>query len=101
MKKIRVTKEESEDLEAGACIACGELNFCVGPEARRVECAACGKMKVYNMEDLGYMDLLIIEGSPAPMSVSEFSRLGGQAKTEAKARSARENGKKGGRPKKT
>ena len=31
---------------------------------------------------------------------TEFARSGGQAKSEAKAAAARENGKKGGRPKK-
>ena len=31
---------------------------------------------------------------------SEFARSGGQAKSAAKAAAARENGKKGGRPKK-
>lgn len=32
---------------------------------------------------------------------SELARQGGQAKSEAKARASRENGKKGGRPRKT
>jgi hypothetical protein len=34
------------------------------------------------------------------MTLTEFSRLGGLTKSEAKSKAARENGKLGGRPKK-
>ncbi len=34
------------------------------------------------------------------MTVTEFARLGGKSKSPAKAKSSRENGKLGGRPKK-
>ena len=33
-------------------------------------------------------------------AAQQLGKLGGQAKSEAKARTAKENGKKGGRPKK-
>lgn len=38
---------------------------------------------------------------PNTLTITEFARMGGSARTEEKIAAARENGKKGGRPRKT
>jgi len=43
---------------------------------------------------------LIPSVNPFPPTASQMGKIGGAAKTEAKASSSRENGKKGGRPRK-
>lgn len=36
----------------GFCIACGEMQEGVEPDARRYECEGCGKNKVYGAEEI-------------------------------------------------
>lgn len=44
------------DLEAddflGFCIACGETNACIEPDAREYACEACGDRAVYGVQEL-------------------------------------------------
>ncbi len=45
----------------GWCLVCGEEVDGVEPDARRYECESCGQRRVYGMEELLMMNLLIIE----------------------------------------
>lgn len=46
--------EESQ----GFCLACGEIQECVEPDARRDACDCCGEEKVYGAEELALMGLV-------------------------------------------
>jgi hypothetical protein len=45
----------------GWCLTCGEEVDGVEPDARKYLCECCGERKVYGMEQLLIMDLLIIK----------------------------------------
>jgi len=44
--------------DEGFCLACGESNEGVEPDARRYECQCCGVPKVYGIEELTLMGLV-------------------------------------------
>jgi hypothetical protein len=44
--------------DEGFCLACGESNDGVEPDARRYECQCCGLPKVYGIEELTLMGLV-------------------------------------------
>lgn len=49
------TLEHAQELRAdneGFCLACGESQSGVEPDAQRYECESCGKNKVYGAEEL-------------------------------------------------
>jgi hypothetical protein len=39
------------DENQGICLACGEIQDCVEPDARKYECETCGEEKVYGAEE--------------------------------------------------
>lgn len=43
--------------DAGFCLACGEEQHGIEPDARRAHCEACGANKVYGAEELMLMGL--------------------------------------------
>ena len=45
------------DTMSGYCLACGEENGPVEPDARKYECDCCGEPKVYGAEELIMMGL--------------------------------------------
>ena len=49
-------KESSEEY-VGFCLACGETQYGVEPDARQYWCESCGARKVYGAEELGLMGL--------------------------------------------
>ena len=50
---VRAVERSMRDLEnPGFCIACGKCADGVEPDARRYECAHCGKHAVYGAEEL-------------------------------------------------
>lgn len=49
---------EASEENRGFCLACGESQDCVEPDARRYECECCGKAKVYGAEELALMGLV-------------------------------------------
>lgn len=61
-----VTADEMQDImfgmgNPGWCLTCGEEVDGVEPDARKYLCECCGERKVYGMEELLMMGLLIIE----------------------------------------
>lgn len=44
--------------EQGFCLACGEVQEAVEPDARKGTCASCGASKVYGAEELASMGLV-------------------------------------------
>ena len=51
--------KEADELQAGFCLACGEMRDCCEPDARKYECEVCGKKQVYGAGELvlmGYVD---------------------------------------------
>lgn len=54
MSEVMEAREENR----GFCLACGESQDCVEPDARRYECECCGKAKVYGAEELALMGLV-------------------------------------------
>lgn len=46
-----------EDTAEGFCLACGETQLGVEPDARQYTCHACGASKVYGAEQLALMGL--------------------------------------------
>ena len=55
-------REWNQDDGAGFCLACGSDAEGVEPDARQYPCAACGARKVYGLEQLAIMGLLVIDG---------------------------------------
>lgn len=49
--------EESSEEYVGFCLACGETQSGVEPDARQYRCESCGARKVYGAEELGLMGL--------------------------------------------
>lgn len=43
--------------DEGFCLACGEVNDSIEPDARKYHCQACGMPKVYGAEELALMGL--------------------------------------------
>ena len=46
-----------EDAAEGFCLACGETQSGVEPDARRCRCESCGASKVYGAQELALMGL--------------------------------------------
>ena len=49
--------QENAEGSTGFCLACGNEQEGVEPDACKYECEACGAMKVYGAEELGLMGL--------------------------------------------
>lgn len=49
--------ESADDNNEGFCLACGETEPGVEPDARRYECSACGEKMVYGGVELALMGL--------------------------------------------
>lgn len=54
--------EYSHNDNAGFCLACGAEASGVEPDARRYKCESCDAPKVYGLEELLMMGLLVISG---------------------------------------
>ena len=50
LDQILEAVESGDDI--GFCLACGEENYGVEPDARRYECEGCGAERVYGAEEL-------------------------------------------------
>jgi hypothetical protein len=51
--------EEASELQAGFCLACGEMRDMVEPDARRYKCDSCCLNQVYGAEEILLMGLVI------------------------------------------
>lgn len=63
-KPVLTSKEAQRmmfDSDEGFCLACGETQSGVEPDARRYECESCGAAKVYGMQELLMMGLVEIK----------------------------------------
>lgn len=60
-----VTESEVMDGTTGFCIACGKYKDGVEPDARKYSCDSCGALKVFGLEELALMGLLILKGGRA------------------------------------
>ncbi len=49
--------ESMRHADDGFCLACGEVNHGVEPDARKYKCQCCGAPKVYGAEELMIMNL--------------------------------------------
>ena len=60
-KPVMSIEEIESDDTAGFCLACG-LDVCSGvePDARAYECESCGEKKVYGLQELLLMGLVVI-----------------------------------------
>lgn len=47
-----IAAAENEEEYIGFCVACGAEQYDVEPDARRYECDACGKPKVYGAQEI-------------------------------------------------
>jgi len=56
--------EEASELQAGFCLACGEMRDMVEPDARRYKCELCSLNQVYGAEEIFMMGLVIGEQTP-------------------------------------
>lgn len=54
---LDLTEEDFED-NKGWCLACGNLQGGVEPDARRYTCEECGAEKVYGLAELALMRLV-------------------------------------------
>ncbi|WP_428489100.1 hypothetical protein [Rhodopila sp.] len=43
---------EASELQAGYCLACGNMRDCCEPDAREYECEECHELQVYGAEEL-------------------------------------------------
>jgi hypothetical protein len=50
--------QEMVENNQGFCLACGETQDGVEPDARKYECESCGESKVYGAEELVLMGLV-------------------------------------------
>lgn len=57
MPSIEEVQQMTDDME-GFCIACGEQQAGVEPDARKYKCESCGEWKVYGAEELALMGLV-------------------------------------------
>ena len=51
MPTINLVKEMDDHMQ-GFCIACGEIQEGIEPDALRYECECCGESRVYGAEEL-------------------------------------------------
>ena len=51
----RIMEAVEMDDNIGICIACGDEQFGVEPDARKYECESCGASKVYGAQELLFM----------------------------------------------
>lgn len=61
LKTIKCSAEEVQDGSNGACLACGEIQCGVEPDARGHICESCGQPKVYGLEELLFMGLIDLD----------------------------------------
>lgn len=54
-KRVKATMDEVQDGTLGGCTCCGEINDGCEPDARDYQCAACGQMAVFGLEELVVM----------------------------------------------
>lgn len=54
------TEDEVSEGTLGFCLACGCEASGVEPDARKYECESCGQPKVYGLEELALMGLLLL-----------------------------------------
>ena len=60
LKQFKPSIEELEQMDEdmqGFCLACGEIEDGVEPDARKYVCSCCGKDKVYGASELVLMGL--------------------------------------------
>lgn len=57
---------ENQEEYIGFCLACGEEASCVEPDARRFVCESCGQPKVYGLQELLIMDLIVLKDPSNP-----------------------------------
>jgi hypothetical protein len=60
--KVKATMADVEDGTLGGCLACGEQQAGVEPDARKLECDGCGEHRVYGLEELMFMGWLELVG---------------------------------------
>lgn len=60
-----VTMDEAQEGTLGFCLACGAAASGVEPDARKYPCEDCKAPKVYGLEELALMNLLIITDADA------------------------------------
>jgi hypothetical protein len=51
---------EQQEEYIGFCLACGDEAECVEPDARRYTCENCGQTKVYGLQELMLMNLIVL-----------------------------------------
>ena len=49
---------QGDEDSQGFCLACGELEDGVEPDAARYTCSCCGENKVYGMQELALLGLV-------------------------------------------
>lgn len=57
MPSIEECREADDNME-GFCLACGETEPSVEPDARRYKCSVCGEDKVYGAAELALCGLV-------------------------------------------
>ena len=50
--------KEAGEMQAGYCVACGEMRDGCEPDACEYECEACGQNQVYGAEEIMLMGLI-------------------------------------------
>ena len=61
LRPVIETEEEMfivNDSDEGFCLACGNTQMGVEPDARRYECEGCGEHLVYGLQELMIMGLI-------------------------------------------
>jgi hypothetical protein len=54
----------------GFCLACGETTDSgVEPDARKYRCESCGQSKVYGLQELLLMNLVVLSDEPSSLEV--------------------------------
>lgn len=62
---VDVSETDFDDNQ-GWCLACGELQYGVEPDAVRYVCDGCGKPKVYGLTELALMGLIDTSAGDEP-----------------------------------
>lgn len=57
-----VCTADEMDSDLGFCLACGNEVYGVEPDAERYPCGSCDQHKVYGLEQLMLMGLMILKG---------------------------------------
>jgi hypothetical protein len=62
-KQSMTESKYSNDSENGIgyCLACGKSQDCCEPDARKYKCHSCGEEKVYGLEEMMLMGLIILK----------------------------------------